>query len=830
MAWTSLNRSLARKPIVLAGPMLRRVTSHSVTVWLAMKVPATVTLTVVDDQNALVAVGEGESSAIGLNLHFVAVTARVQLGKPLKEGIVYEYDLTFLLSNSSTTLAVVTNNAKLAYPPFKRPSFALPPANLNSLRVLQGSCRMPHAQGKDTLPLVDGLIAATAGNAFARPHQLLLTGDQIYADDVSDALLMLLIDAADALLGWQENLPIRYPRPMTAVPIPAGMRGLVLGGAGMGKLAGVEAGFSSEDLTSHLMSLGEYLAMYLFVWSDVLWPEVLPSFDDVAGEVHKRIPRDEVWAWKPKVLLDRDRIAKHNDSVAAFREKLPAVRCALANIPTYMIFDDHEVTDDWNMTLEFCSDVYGNPLGLRIVQNALVAYAICQHWGNAPDQFDRPSTPGRKLLQLFAPPQSAGGHGPFPTATAAANYDNASPVVRRLVGLHSYDELKDRFESSLFHETDALQYHYKVECDGHQIIVTDTRTWRSFPGGGDEHSNLLPRPEMTDQINGTTLGNRAMLVVLSTNAPPVQPIRTAARHAGLARTFEHYPDVYEAWETPSESFETLLKALTDNLPLDSATKERRGQVVLLSGDVHHSFASRLIYRATARFGDVGAPQPATAVIAQLVASSFKKETQSTRDFQDDGYTAAPRAAKLLDYIPPHRPEGYVGWNVAPGTKLDIGFETYAKGLEKATGKASFDAPTKALWIEEAKASYSVKLTRLPDYRYRLDYLVPLRQEPHVAPPIPPLPAGADAAARKKAAQTYNAAHASYRQNNRAVGKEKIIGVNNFGEITFNWPAGKAKAVMHTLRWFRGTSVVATTYRVSLDPDDPNFPDIKDGTN
>jgi hypothetical protein len=38
MAWKSLRDSLDRKPLVLAGPILRKVTSHRVTVWIAMRV------------------------------------------------------------------------------------------------------------------------------------------------------------------------------------------------------------------------------------------------------------------------------------------------------------------------------------------------------------------------------------------------------------------------------------------------------------------------------------------------------------------------------------------------------------------------------------------------------------------------------------------------------------------------------------------------------------------------------------------------------------------------------------------------------------------------
>jgi hypothetical protein len=31
-----------------------------------------------------------------------------------------------------------------------------------------------------------------------------------------------------------------------------------------------------------------------------------------------------------------------------------------------MICDDHEFTDDWNMTRRFCQGVYGGDLGVRV--------------------------------------------------------------------------------------------------------------------------------------------------------------------------------------------------------------------------------------------------------------------------------------------------------------------------------------------------------------------------------------------------------------------------------------------------------------------------------
>jgi hypothetical protein len=231
-----------------------------------------------------------------------------------------------------------------------------------------------------------------------------------------------------------------------------------------------------------------------------------------------------------------------------------------------------------------------------------------------------------------------------------------------------------------------------------------------------------------------------------------------------------------------------------------------------------------------RFEDLQ-PQPATAVIAQLVASSFKKETEETRGFQKDGYTHAPAIADLAGFIPLHKPEGYVGWNVPAGTRLnDVGSEAFQGALP---ANISFEGPTLALW-SEGKTPYSVTLRRAPDYRYRLDYLTPISQNLENTPPpkIPLLLPGATPTERKQAAQAYKAAHSHYLLDNRTPGKEKIIGVNNFSEITFDWGQGDNKAVRHTLRWYWGTENKFTTYKVSLDLDPKNtkFPDIPDGSN
>src|SRR5262249_26287819 len=267
-------------PPVLAGPMLRKVTPQSVTVWVALRSACTVTLTVSTSAGVFVMSGPGKTVAIGTNLHIIAVTAQSTIVEtPMTEGVIYQYDLSFSFDDKTLgtmTLDAATNNAPLSYKPYLLPTFCLPPQDPNALRLICGSCRKGSGDGKDNLALLDRLIAqaALSTSPLLRPHPLLLMGDQIYADDVAESLLTMLVDADQTLLGWEENLPGNYK----TVQRPPYTRWKLLD----------DTDFTSEDLRNHLMSLGEFLSMYLFVWSDALWPkrgDPLPAYEEIKANV-----------------------------------------------------------------------------------------------------------------------------------------------------------------------------------------------------------------------------------------------------------------------------------------------------------------------------------------------------------------------------------------------------------------------------------------------------------------------------------------------------------------------------------------------------------------
>jgi hypothetical protein len=200
----SERESLTELPLILAGPILRRTTSDAVTVWVALKAACQVTLEVFatvdngDRIGSLVLSGSRDTIALGTHLHIVAVTATADRGEILTADRVYAYDLTFCARDPQIAHAPVEislqqalaapnmPDVNISYFAHQYPTFVLPPDRLADLRIVHGSCRKPHGDGFDALPMLDRLLAASAQLPSQRPQQLLFTGDQIYGDDASE--------------------------------------------------------------------------------------------------------------------------------------------------------------------------------------------------------------------------------------------------------------------------------------------------------------------------------------------------------------------------------------------------------------------------------------------------------------------------------------------------------------------------------------------------------------------------------------------------------------------------------------------------------------------
>jgi PhoD-like phosphatase len=85
-------------------------------------------------------------------------------------------------------------------------------------------------------------------------------------------------------------------------------------------------------------------------------------------------------------------IADFEEYTRLYREAWtdPPIRWLLSTVPTAMIFDDHDVIDDWNTSAAWLDEMRATDWWDRRIAGAFMAYAVYQHWGNlAPDALDR---------------------------------------------------------------------------------------------------------------------------------------------------------------------------------------------------------------------------------------------------------------------------------------------------------------------------------------------------------------------------------------------------------------------------------------------------------
>lgn len=376
---------------LLAGPILRRTTINRVCVWLATSQPVPLRLVITDlrgnplGQSILDDVNK-QRVQLGKNLIVYLLQARPDNNAEFPRNALLYYRLEEIDADNQ---AHILNLADLTYGSFLYPTFFIP---TRIKQLLHGSCRKPHggmSDGKqgttsDALSYGDDLLERTHYSLKQRPSLLLLTGDQIYADDVAISLFAMLRQQALTLTGKQETLPLSddplLPRLDPSSILLHGRKRVLKEKYAISSFNTMDkkaSGFSSNESENHLLTFGEFAAMYLYALGNhSAWEPVWDWNQLKNSGIANPMAAEEAWR-------------KQKDSLASYHKTLCKVRRLLANIPTYMIFDDHDVTDDWNITGNWCDDVRQSPLGRRIVANALAAYWAFQAWGNDPDNFDK---------------------------------------------------------------------------------------------------------------------------------------------------------------------------------------------------------------------------------------------------------------------------------------------------------------------------------------------------------------------------------------------------------------------------------------------------------
>ncbi|RZU49778.1 PhoD-like phosphatase [Krasilnikovia cinnamomea] len=331
-------------------------------------------------------------------------------------------------------------------------------------------------------------------------------------------------------------------------------------------------------------------------------------------------------------VLRRRRAAGHDgptDQVVAYEEytalyleswRDPEVRWLLATVPSVMIFDDHEIIDDWNTSAAWRRDMSAQPWWRERITAGLASYWVYQHLGNlAPDElatdplFARVTAAGdaTELLREFGrtvdDPGAASPPGPAGREPSADLPDRGGRVPAVGGGALEPgggapvpgDEVPR-----------AYRWSFALDLGRTRLVVLDNRCSRVLTPG---RRAMLPADEWSwfvDQAHGDYDH-----LVVGSSLPWLMPpaIHHAeawsekvadsrgARRAALGERVRRVFDL-EHWAAFGRSFDALaelFRRLGEGGP--QAPGHRRGagdayaapaSISVLSGDVHHSYVAR----------------------------------------------------------------------------------------------------------------------------------------------------------------------------------------------------------------------------------------------
>lgn len=305
------------------------------------------------------------------------------------------------------------------------------------------------------------------------------------------------------------------------------------------------AGRPSEDWPDALLLLGDQ------VYADELTPSNLRR---IAGRADRYPdwPDDEIVCFDEYVGLYRD----------AWTD--PEIRWLLSTVPTAMIFDDHDVRDDWNTSKAWRDEMRATTWWRHRIRSGLASYWVFQHLGNLPPEDLLADPDYRRVL------------------------DADGDVWPLLV------ELADRADTEA-DCTKGVRFSFRWDLGRTRLIMIDSRNGRILEDGAHRMLSDLEFEWVAEQAHSPGAVDH---LVLGTSLPWLMPhaigeLQTvneiAAAKPGLrgriGERIRQGADL-EHWAAFRESFDTLTHLI------ERAAGSGPASVNVLSGDVHHSYAAR----------------------------------------------------------------------------------------------------------------------------------------------------------------------------------------------------------------------------------------------
>ncbi|MFF4268502.1 alkaline phosphatase D family protein [Streptomyces sp. NPDC001536] len=240
----------------------------------------------------------------------------------------------------------------------------------------------------------------------------------------------------------------------------------------------------------------------------------------------------------------------------------PEIRWLLSTVPSCMIFDDHDVIDDWNTSAAWLEDMRATPWWRERLLSGLMSYWVHQHLGNlSPAELD--SDP------LYAAVRET------PDGT---------------------DELR-AFASRADVDPASVRWSYRRDFGRVRLVMVDSRAARVL----DEESRSMLDPGEARWVREQVLDGPGSYdhLLIGTSLPWLLPHlvhdaeawnaalcrgERGARWARFGEGLRRRADL-EHWAAFPASFEALVELIAEA----GSGPDAPATVCVLSGDVHHAY-------------------------------------------------------------------------------------------------------------------------------------------------------------------------------------------------------------------------------------------------
>ncbi|MGF1471204.1 MAG: alkaline phosphatase D family protein [Rubrobacteraceae bacterium] len=298
------------------------------------------------------------------------------------------------------------------------------------------------------------------------------------------------------------------------------------------------------------------------------WPEALLLLGD-------QIYADEVSVGTLEFIrFRRDTDLPPGEEVADFEEYThlyldswgePAIRWLLSTIPTAMIFDDHDVNDDWNTSEAWLEKMRTKPWWSERVIGGLMSYWIYQHLGNlSPEELEK-----NEILD------------------GAKKAEDAGPLLRD-------------FAYNADRNAEEARWSFYRDFGNNRLVVVDSRAGRVLTEKDrkmvDDFEWEWVEEHATGGFDHLLIGTSLPLIM----APGIHHLENwieavcagawGKRASRAGEWLRQHIDM-EQWPAFRNSFDRFIELLR------AIEAGERGpvpnSVVILSGDVHHTYLAEI---------------------------------------------------------------------------------------------------------------------------------------------------------------------------------------------------------------------------------------------